>query len=67
VTVAADSSYAVAYQLSDGTGEWHIRVGARKGTLSVEASSRTTSQAEVQATADALAAFIGRVFAKAGP
>lgn len=67
VTVAADSSYAVAYQLSDGTGEWHIRVGARKGMLSVEASSRTTSQAEVQATADALAAFIGRVFAKAGP
>jgi len=67
ITVASDASYAVAYQLSDGTGEWHVRVGARKGTLSVEASSRTSSQAEVQANADALAAFIGRVFAKAGP
>jgi hypothetical protein len=65
-TIAADSSYAVAYQLSDGTGEWHVLVGARKGTLSVEATTRTSSQAGAQSTADGLAAFIGRVFSSAG-
>ncbi|WP_258073981.1 hypothetical protein [Arthrobacter sp. Y81] len=65
-TLAADSSYAVAYQLSDGTGEWHVRAGARKGTLSVEANTRTSSQDEAQATADRLAAFFGSVFSHAG-
>jgi hypothetical protein len=65
-TIAADSSYAVAYQLSDGTGEWHVRAGARKGTLSVEANNRTSSQAAAQATADGLAAFFGSVFSHAG-
>ena len=66
VTVAADSSYAVAYQLSDGTGEWHVRAGARKGSLSVEANTRTTSQDQAQATADRLASFFGSVFSSAG-
>ncbi len=65
-TIAADSSYAVAYQLSDGTGEWHVRCGARRGTLSVEASSRTASQSETQAKADALASFFNAVFSRAG-
>ncbi|MCY1225362.1 hypothetical protein D9M72_375530 [compost metagenome] len=65
-TIAADSSYAVAYQLPDGTGEWHVRAGARKGTLSVEANTRTSSQAAAQATADGLAAFFGSVFSHAG-
>ncbi|MFF1386126.1 hypothetical protein ACFVWT_21465 [Arthrobacter sp. NPDC058288] len=65
-TIAADSSYALAYQLPDGTGEWHVRAGARKGTLSVEADTRTSSQAEAQATADGLATFFGKVFSNAG-
>ncbi|MGN7150870.1 hypothetical protein ACTHQ6_17930 [Arthrobacter sp. SAFR-179] len=65
-TIAADSSYAVAYQLSDGTGEWHVQSGARRGTLSIEASSRTASQSETQAKADAQAAFFGAVFERAG-
>jgi hypothetical protein len=64
--VPADSSYAVAYQLSDGTGEWHVQSGARRGTLSIEASSRTASQSETQAKADAQAAFFGAVFSRAG-
>lgn len=66
VAVAADSSYALAYQLSDGTGEWHVRIGARRGTLSIEAGSRTASQSATQAKADALAAFFGTVFSRAG-
>lgn len=65
-TLAADSSYAIYYQLSDGTGEWHVRAGARKGTLSVEAHTRTSSQAGTQAAADRLSAFIGSVFSNAG-
>lgn len=65
-TIAADASYAVAYQLSDGTGEWHVRSGARRGTLSIEAAGRTASRADIQAKADALAAFYGSVFARAG-
>ena len=64
--IAADSSYAVAYQLPDGTGEWHVQCGARRGTLSIEANSRTASQAETQAKADALATFFGSVFSRAG-
>jgi hypothetical protein len=52
--------------LSDGTGEWHVRAGARKGTLTVEASSQRYSQAEAQATADGFAAFFGSVFSRAG-
>lgn len=65
-TIAADASCAVAYQLSDGTGEWHVRSGARRGTLSIEAASRTASRADIQAKAEALAAFYGSVFARAG-
>jgi hypothetical protein len=65
-TITADSTYAVAYQLSDGTGEWHVQCGARRGTLSVEASSQTTSQSEAQSRADALASFFSAVFSRAG-
>lgn len=64
-TLAADSSYAVVYQLSDGTGEWHVRAGARRGSLSVEAS-RASSPSEAQATADGLDTFFGKVFSNAG-
>ncbi|BCW80206.1 hypothetical protein NicSoilC5_22250 [Arthrobacter sp. NicSoilC5] len=64
--ITADSSYAVAYQLSDGTGQWHVRCGARRGTLSIEAASGTASQAEAQSRADALASFFDAVFSRAG-
>ncbi|MHC6228559.1 hypothetical protein ACX5I6_01995 [Arthrobacter sp. MMS24-T111] len=64
--IAADQSYALAYQLADGTGEWHVRAGARRGTLSIEAAGRTTSQSASQSKADALAAFFGTVFEHAG-
>ena len=64
--MAADSGYAVAYQVSDGTGEWHVRAGARKGSLSVEAGSQTSSLAEAQAKAEEFAAFFGSVFSNAG-
>ncbi|WP_254362909.1 hypothetical protein [Pseudarthrobacter phenanthrenivorans] len=66
VSLAADASYAVAHQLSDGTGEWHVRAGARKGMLSVEASTRLNAQTEAQATADGLMEFFGKVFSSAG-
>lgn len=66
VGLAADSSYAVAYQLPDGTGERHVMVGARKGTLTVQASVIKYSDAEVQSGADGLAAVISQVFARAG-
>ncbi|HKU02368.1 MAG TPA: hypothetical protein VJQ80_06115, partial [Arthrobacter sp.] len=64
--ITADSSYAVAYQLSDGTGQWHVRCGARRGTLSIEAGSGTASQAEAKAKAGELASFFNAVFSRAG-
>ena len=48
------------------TGERHVLVGARKGTLTVEAGAIRFSAADVQSGADGLAAVIGQVFAKAG-
>ena len=66
VSIPAEATYAVAYQLSDGTGEWHVRAGARRGSLTVEANGRTPSQAEAQAGADRLTAVFGSVFANAG-
>lgn len=48
------------------TGERHVLVGARKGTLTVEAGAIRFSDADVQSGADGLAAVIGQVFAKAG-
>ncbi|WP_457946605.1 hypothetical protein ACTAQI_13765 [Pseudarthrobacter sp. alpha12b] len=64
--ITADSSYAVAYQLSDGTGAWHVRSGARRGTLSIEAAGTVASQPDTQAKADALEAFFGAVFSRFG-
>ena len=66
IDVMADARYAVTYQLSDGTGEWHGRSGARKGTLSVEASCVAASEPEVRAKTEALAVFFTSVFARAG-
>lgn len=67
VSAAADSSYAVAYQLGDGTGQWHVLAGARKGTLVVEANAIKSAEADVQPAADVLAGTIAQVVAKAGP
>ncbi|WP_324643200.1 hypothetical protein [Pseudarthrobacter sp. LT1] len=66
IDVMADARYAVTYQLSDGTGEWHGRSGARKGTLSVEASCVAASEPEVRAKTEALAVFFTSVFTRAG-
>ena len=63
---AGDAKYAVAYQLSDQTGQWHVLVGTRKGTLAVEASTIKSSEADAQPAADVLAGVIGQVFTKAG-
>lgn len=65
-TANADSSYGVTFQLSDGTGEWHLQSGARKGTLSIEARSVAASQSDLQAKADELNAFFSSVFSRAG-
>lgn len=66
VSTTADSSYAVAYQLGDGTGQWHVLAGARKGTLVAEANTIESAEADVQPAADVLAGVLGQVFAKAG-
>jgi hypothetical protein len=66
VTLAGDASYAVVYDLPDGTGEKHLLVGARRGTLSVEANDLRRSETEVQPAAEALAGLVNRVFAEAG-
>jgi hypothetical protein len=63
---SGDAAYALAYELTDGTGEKHIIVGARRGTLSVEASDVVRSDGDVQPAADALTALLSQVFAKAG-
>lgn len=61
-----DAAYSVVHELSDGTGEKHLSIGARRGTLTVEATDLVRSDAEVQPAADALTALINQVFAKAG-
>lgn len=67
VGTAADSGYAVAYQLGDGTGQWHVLAGARRGTLVAEANTIKSAEADVQPAADALAGVIAQVLAQAGP
>ena len=65
----ADSSHAFRYQAPDGTGRSYVRLGARRGTLSVEVGTMTyrpLEEAEVQASADAATIVIQQVFAKAG-
>lgn len=65
----ADSSHAFRYQASDGSGQSLVRLGARRGTLSVEVSTmsyRPLEEGDVQAAVDAATTVIGQVFAKAG-
>ncbi|WP_157356933.1 hypothetical protein [Arthrobacter sp. U41] len=69
VQLDADSSHAFRYQAPDGSGRSYVRLGARKGTLSVEASTMTyrpLAEGEVQAAVDAATTVIEQVFAKAG-
>ncbi|MDP9885578.1 hypothetical protein J2W21_003102 [Sinomonas atrocyanea] len=61
-----DAGYAVAYEIPDGTGERHVAVGARRGTLSVEANDIRATDADVQPAAEALVALVDQVFSKAG-
>lgn len=63
---SGDTAYALVYELTDGTGEHHIIVGARRGSLTVEASDLVRADAEVQISADALTALVNQTFAKAG-
>ncbi|HSO89889.1 MAG TPA: hypothetical protein VLR70_01950 [Arthrobacter sp.] len=69
VQLDADSSHAFRYQASDGSGQSLVRLGARRGTLSVEVgtmSYRPLGEGDVQAAVDAATTVIGQVFAKAG-
>lgn len=61
-----DSRYAVSYQLSDGTGEWHVRSGARKGSVSVEVVGRTRSQDGIRQLAESQASFSAKILARTG-
>lgn len=65
LNVAADSAYAVAHEHPDG-GVWHLLVGARKGSLTVELEAIKSTEADLQPGADDMAAVISQVFAKAG-
>lgn len=69
VKLDADASYAFRYQAQDGTGRSYIRLGARRGTLSVEVGTmdyRPLEEGEVQAAANVAAGVIGQIFTKAG-
>lgn len=61
-----DAAYALTYRLSDGTGEIHVIMGARRGTVTVEATDLAHSDGEVQALANGLVALINQVFSAAG-
>lgn len=56
-----ESGYAFSYQAAEEPGRWYIRLGARKGTTSVEVSSSAWSSLEedkVQAAVEAATAVI---------
>lgn len=65
LNLAADSVYAIAHEHPDG-GVWHLLVGARKGSLTVELDAIKNTEADLQPGADKMAAIISQVFAKAG-
>lgn len=65
----ADASHGFRYQDSEGSDRYFVRLGARRGTLSVEVATmgyRPLSAGDIQAAADAATTVIGQVFAKAG-
>lgn len=69
ITLDADSRHAFRYQDADGSGRSFVRLGARRGTLSVEVATmnyRPLAEGDVQAAIDAASTVIQQVFAKAG-
>ncbi|MCB5293418.1 hypothetical protein BJQ90_02867 [Arthrobacter sp. SO3] len=69
VRLDADSRHGFRYQNSDGSGRSYVRLGARRGTLSVEVGTmnfRPLAQGDVQAAVDSATTVIQQVFAKAG-
>lgn len=65
LTLRADSAYAIAHEHPDG-GVWHLLVGARRGSLTVELDVIKNTEADLQPGTDAMAAIISQVFARAG-
>jgi hypothetical protein len=64
-----DSAYGFKYMASDGSGRWFLRLGARRGNLTVEVSTFSLSpipENEVGPSAERGVATINAVFAKAG-
>lgn len=66
VSTGGQARYAVAYQLPDGSGVWHVRVGARKGSLCAETETKISSDDAVLQAARGLAATINKVMARVG-
>lgn len=65
----AESSYAFSYQDAEYPDRWHVRLGARRGTDSVEVVTmnwRPLGEGRVQAAVDAAATIIQQVFERAG-
>lgn len=64
VDTSGPVGYAVVYTLPDGAGVRHVMVGARKGTLCIEAETTAPADDSAQSAADRLAALINKVMAK---
>ncbi|WP_134404849.1 hypothetical protein [Cryobacterium sp. TMT2-23] len=62
VTTNGEASYAVAYRVGD---EWSVLVGARNGSLSVEAETGARSESDLPQAAAGLAAVVDEVLARA--
>lgn len=61
VNLGGESSYAFSYQAGGETGRWHIRLGARQGTISVEVSTsvwQPLQEADIPGAVDAATAVI---------
>ena len=67
VKTNGEASYAVAYRVYNpgGSEEWAVMVGARNGSLSVEAETGALSESALQQAAAGLAAVIDQVLANA--
>ncbi|MEE9095145.1 hypothetical protein [Pseudarthrobacter phenanthrenivorans] len=67
--IDADSGYAFKYSLGDGQFHWYVRLGARRGNLSIEVNTfvgRGLADGSVQSATDIAAAIITQTFARAG-
>ncbi|MEW1805495.1 hypothetical protein [Pseudarthrobacter sp. NPDC080039] len=67
--IDADSGYAFKYSVGDGQFHWYIRLGARRGNLSIEVNTfagRGLADGSVQSAIDTAAAIITQTFARAG-